>query len=792
MKKRRLHLGLVILITTLSFLVLASITAISIYASSNVDFEADESLFKSSKSENVTKFYYDGSGNFGLVPNEYVPIELFSISGSDQRREWCAYSDISSSIKNAFVAAEDRNFFEHRGINLKRTAGAVIGYLLKSDSYGGSTITQQVIKNISGDNERTVRRKINEIIRAFHLEYRHSKEEIFEMYMNVIPLGEGVCGVALASEIYFGKKPSEIVTEEAALLAALANAPTKYNPYRDYTSALDKRNIIISCMYECGFIDEAEYVRSVESKIELVDRKSQDEYTTPWYIETICDEIVSDLVEKNGYSKKAARMYLMNGGLSIYTTIDPTAQSIIDEYFSDERNFPAEINNGLNYAFVLCDSKSGDLRGISGGVGKKEGSRLINYALTQHTPASTLKPLALYAPLINEGKITWATVFDDVPVRFYEKERGEYSEYPKNSPAVYDGLIPVAAALAQSKNTVAVRLYNILGAKRIADHLSNSYGFNILSESKNGKSDMDTSPLALGQLTYGISLRQLTEAYSAFPSDGVMHNGRSYILCMGGNGETLIEKKKEERRIYSPECAKVMTRLLMGVVNNGTAKRITLKEIVDVAGKTGTSGGNRDRLFVGYTPYLTAGVWMGYGDRSQEVAVYSQNQLRVWDDVMKKIHDNVIDPRSDVECFSVNGLVKCAYCIDSGKLFCPKCIKDPRGDRIAYGYFIKGTEPSEECDRHVLCDYDVFLRGVAVNPTYVGFIKETALLDIPERSFPKEVIVTDAEYVYRRLPEGIPPASTYDAPYFINSIPDGEYVGKSKSKKQFNSSNIYP
>lgn len=789
--KGRWHIGLTVFIAFIALCALILVITVGAYSSANVDFEADEALFLSSRAENVTKFFYDGSGNFGLIPEAYIPVELATVSGSELRREWCSYSDISDSIKKAFIAAEDRSFFEHRGINLKRTLGAVIGYIFKSNSYGGSTITQQVIKNISGDNARTVKRKINEIIRAYHLEYRHSKEEIFEMYMNVIPLGEGVSGVSLASEVYFGKEPRDIKTEEAALLCALANAPTRYNPYRDYKSALEKRNVIISCMRECGFIDDAEYERAVSCEILLTERKGADEMIVPWHIEAICDEVVSDIVNRLGYSEKAARMYLMNGGLSVYTTIDPIAQGIINDYFENAENFPDEIKNGLNYSFVLCDSKSGDLRGIVGSVGKKCGNRLVNYALTPHTPASTLKPLALYAPLIDEGKITWSTVFDDVPVSFRKGSDGEYIEYPKNSPMVYDGLTPIATALAKSKNTVAVRLYELMGARKIAKHLMNSYGFDILTENFGGKSDLDVSPLALGQLTFGIPLRQLTEAYTAFPSDGVLHNSRSYILCRDSKGNTVIEKNSEAKRIYSSECARIMNQLLTGVINEGTARRITLKESIDVAGKTGTSGGNYDRLFVGYTPYLCAGIWMGYGDRRCEVGVYSQNQIKVWDDVMKRIHESTAFGDEKTEGFALGGLVKSAYCIDSGKLFSPKCIKDPRGERIAYGYFIKGTEPRFECDRHVLCDYDIFLRGVAVNPTYFGFIKEIALLDIPERRFPKEITITDAEYVFFNMSDGIPPADAYDLPYFWYAIPEGVYVGRSKSKKQFNSANIY-
>ena len=790
--KRRWHIRLLIILAAVALFAVLFIVAISVYAASNVNFEADEALFASYRSENVTRFYYDGSGGYGKSLETYTPIEYESLSGSDVKREWCKYSEISESVKNAFIAAEDRLFFEHYGVNIKRTLGAVIGYIFKSGHFGGSTITQQVIKNISGDNEHTVKRKINEIIRAYHLEYRHSKEEIFEMYMNVIPLGERVSGVALAAETYFGKSASELVTEEGALLAALANAPTRYNPFRDYDGALQKRNVIISCMRECGFIDDAEYERAVNSPITLTERRSPDVEILSWFTETVCGELISDIRKKLGYSEKAARMYVMNGGLSVYTTLDPKAQQIIEEYFENTDNFPRDLELGLNYSFVLCDSKSGDLRGIVGGVGKKSGSFIINHALTPHPPASTLKPLALYAPLIEDGEITWSTIFDDVPVSFSEGSEGEYVAYPRNSPDVYDGLTPVSTALMRSKNTVAVRLYGLLGADRIYNHLKDDYGFDTVVKSNGaGKGDFDVSPLALGQLTYGIPLRKLTEAYCAFPGDGVMNEGRSYVLCLDKDGKTVVEKGKTGKRIYSQDCARVMNQLLMGVVKEGTAKRITLDSLYDVAGKTGTSGGNRDRLFVGYTPYLTAGIWMGYGDRSREVGVYSQNQIKVWDDVMKLIHEKYVGYEDSTEHFSTEGLIRSAFCADSGKLFCPKCIKDPRGDRISWGYFIKGSEPREECDRHVLCDYDIFLGGVAVNPTFFGFIREVALLNIPERRFPCEVYVTDAEYTAKDVPDGVAFGDNDCVPYFIYAIPEGEYVGISKSKKQFNRSNVY-
>ena len=788
MKKRKGIKILLIVLTVLSALVLSGALIIGVYAAKNVDFEKDEALFYASQTENITKFYYDGSGFFGKYPDRYIPCEFESISSALTKRSWLKYEDISDTVKNAFLSTEDRDFFTHHGINLKRTVGAAVNYIFGSGTeFGGSTITQQVIKNISGDNERTVRRKINEIIRAYHLEYNHSKEEIFEVYMNIIPLGENVAGVDLAAQTYFGKDTSTLSIEEAATLVALANAPTKYNPYTNYDACLNKRNVIISSMYECGFIDEPSYREAIAQPINTVPRKSREESINSWFAETVCDELTADLMEKYGYSHSAARVLVTRGGLSVYTTLDPEIQKIVTDYFEDKGNFPPEIENGLNYSMVVCDSESADLRAIVGGVGKKAGNYVLNFATLPRTPASALKPLALYAPLIDSGEITWSSVFDDVPVSFTENSDGTYTEYPRNSPAVYNGLIPVSDALAYSKNTVAVRLYNILGAKRIYRNLRDKYGFSTLDE----KRDESVAPLALGQLTHGVPLRKLTEAYTAFSSDGMLYSGRSYVLCKSGDGKVLLEKAARGERIYSKETARIMNQMLMRVVDFGTARSITLKEAVDVAGKTGTSSANRDRLFVGYTPYYTAGVWSGYSSSDKSVSHYKNNQLHTWDEVMTEIHEKKIGYNDKIKEFSTAGLVRAPYCLDSGKLFSPACIKDVRGDRIGYGYFIKGTEPHESCDRHILCDYDVFLRGVAVNPTYSGFVKEIALLNIPDRAFPTQVFITDAEYVYRQVDDREKLGKSIDEPYFIGTVPEGEYVGISKSKRQFNSSNIY-
>lgn len=783
---------LLLSLLTLSVLLLFSVLGISVYAARSVDFGKDEALFSASKSENITRFYYDKSSYCGKIPEKYEPCEFECISSALTKKAWYSYGEISDVLKKAFIATEDREFFEHHGINIKRTFAALGNYIFHFGSdFGGSTITQQVIKNISGDNEHTARRKLNEIIRAYHLEYTHSKEEIFELYLNIIPLGEGIAGVGLAAMTYFDKEPNELTISEAATLVALTNAPTRYNPYTNYTACLEKRNVIISSMYECGFISEEERDIAQAQEIVLAERKSAERAVNSWFAEAVCNELTKDLMKKYGYSYDTARVLVTRGGLSVYTTLDYDAHNAITAYFENESNFPEEIKNGLDYSMVICDSESADLRAIVGSVGKKSGNFIINNATLPKPPASTLKPLALYAPLINSGRITWSTVFDDVPVSFKQNGDGEYTEYPRNSPGVYDGLIHVANALAYSKNTVAVRLYNILGKEKIYNHLKNDYGFEKIVKD-GAKNDMAPSPLALGQLTYGISLKALTEAYTAFPAEGRLYKCRSYVLCFDGEGEKILEKSAEYKQIYTPECARITNQLLCGVTGFGTARSVTLKNIVDIAGKTGTSAGSCDKLFVGYTPYYTAGVWSGYASVGKSVGNYVQSHIKVWDDVMKLIHEKRLSYDEDIRSFSTEGLVRASFCIDSGKTHCDRCMKDPRGERISYGYFLRGTEPQELCDRHVLCDYDVFLRGVAVNPTYRGFIREVALLDIPDRAFPVQIYVTDAEYVYRRVDDELGYGTDASEPYFVYALPEGEYAGISKSKKQFNSSNIQP
>ena len=766
------------LILAIALLILLAFTA------KNIDYSLDERMFESSRSFNSTTFFA-----INEEKNEYEPI---ATSGSLNKTAY-PLDEISDYLKRGFVSVEDRGFYEHNGVDIKRTARAAINYITRREKiFGASTITQQLVKNISGDNEVSITRKLAEIFRARHIERKYSKDEIFELYLNVIPMSEGIFGVGTASKAYFGKEPSELSPAEAATLIGITNAPTAYNPYEHPEKCKQKRDIILSVMHKDGIINDDEYADACASPLTVVSREDREGKIDSWFVETVIDDISGDYAKKNGISTFAARVILMGGGYSVYTTMDVSVQRILEKYFENTDNFPKEIEDGLNFAMSISDSVTGDLVAVVGRVGEKNANRLLNHASVPHIPGSTLKPLGLYAPLIDEGRINAATVFDDTPTSFYEVD-GEYREYPKNSPNVYDGLICIKDALRLSKNTVAVRLCNIITPRAVFETLRDDYGFETLVESEtlsDGRkiTDIAESPMALGQLSRGVSLLKLTESYGVFPGEGNLKKMRSYTAVTDFKGNVVLENKKTENRILNEDTARIMNTLLCGVVEEGTAGKITLSNFVETAGKTGTSGNNRDKIFIGYTPYYTAGIWCGFESSNKSVANIFPDHLEIWDEVMTEIHVERLDREDYIRTFSKEGLVFRPFCKDSGEIYCvDSCGLDPRGSRVDYAYFRLDYTPDEICKTHIVCYYDSVSKGVANERCPRENIVRVSLIKVPDRRFPKEIFVTDAEFVYRDAKGYSMDIADPDMPYFYTEIPDGEYAGKSKREKQFNS-----
>ena len=762
------------LLILLGILLLVGVIAISLYIKGNVSFEGDEMLFMLSKNINSTKIYADSD----LYDEAYDPVGVENVGAKS--KEYFSLSEFSDYLRDGFIAVEDKGFYNHRGVDIKRTLLAAKNYIFSDDTFGASTITQQVVKNISGDNEVTVKRKLNEIIRAYHIERNHTKDEIFELYLNIVPMSENVYGIGTAALVYFNKTPDELDYIESATLIGIANAPTAYNPYTNPKKCKEKRNIILSVMKRDGIITGEEYERGIELEIGLVPREEQVDRIDSWFCETVLCEVISALSKKLDISERNAERLVLQGGFGIYTTMDVRAQRCLEEYFYNEE-IAAE---GENVAFCLYDSQNGYLRAIIGRGGKKQQNRLLNHATVPHIPGSALKPLAIYAPLIDEGKINAASVFDDVPYDFYENDDGTYRAYPKNSPNVYSGLVTVAEAITRSKNTVAVRLVNMRGVKNAFLSLKNDFGFTTLAEGGSGITDIAVSPMGLGQLSVGVPLSELTRAYTVFSSEGILRSGGSFIKVVDSEGRVVLENETTEKRIYKEDTCKIMNTLLSGVVEEGTAKAASI-EGVQIAGKTGTSGQSRDKLFIGYTPYYTAGIWYGRDGTDGSVSNPTAH-LRAWREVMDRLFAITLTNEQRSARFSTEGLLYLPFCRDSGKRYTDTCSLDVRGDRLAYGYFTADNKPVGECDRHIKVKYDPGNIGVldfsyeGDDYIYVSLVKNDS------RRFPIEVIVEDAQFVYRDMSGYSEISTDYTKPYFYFSVPEGDFVGVSDSKRQFN------
>lgn len=779
----------------------------SIYVSNYIDPTIDEALLVTGKSEQTTKLYYyeftDRTNRAGTA----VELEDQRIYGAENSL-WASYDEIPTYLREAFIAIEDKRFMQHKGVDWRRTGGAVINFFLGFDdsSYGGSTITQQLIKNLTGNNEPTIQRKVQEILSALNLEKIRSKEEILELYLNIVPLSQNCIGVRAAANTYFGKELSELTLAECASLAAITKYPTKYDPLQNPENNLKRRDDILDQMYKQERISEAEMEQALAEPLNLRESLDDDMATTDsetrlnsWYVDTVICDVRDDLMEKYGISSQIASNMINSGGLSIYTLMDPQVQSIMEEVYADEDSFP-ENTGGVpaQSAMVVVDPYTGDLLGVVGARGKKQGNLVLNYATqTQRAPGSSLKPLSVYGPALEEGIITYGTVYDDTPLWF-----NDGTPYPKNLPDVYKGLTTINSAVERSVNTVAMKVLEDLTIDVSYDYLKNRLGFDYLvdyGEDSYGRgyTDKGLAALSLGQLNFGTTVRDIAAAYTAFANEGIYSKCHSYLYVYDSAGNLLLSNDSDKGEVvFSESTAYIMTKMLQNVMNNGTGTSVTLRKSVDVAGKTGTAGNDYDRWFVGYTPYYVGAVWYGYSYPKSLSNLKSNPSNRLFDLVMTKLHESVIEEAANggeaLRTFDDSRpgeIVEVTYCKDSGKLMTDACRLDPRGDRSDTGYFTVATAPHEYCDCHIIVDYDTTTNAYAHEYTRPENRKQVALIRETTRAFPVQIYVEDAQYVYRPLPAGVRPGGWWGVPYFNATIPAGTYIGITNLNggRQFNS-----
>ena len=603
---------------------------------------------------------------------------------SDGNCIWVDSNEIPQIMKEAIVSIEDERFYEHSGVDIKRTAGAVFGYIKEKlgmgmATYGGSTITQQVIKNITQEKDRTPIRKVKEMMRAVALERQLSKDEILTMYLNVIFLANNCYGVEAASNIYFDKPAKDLTLTEAALIAGITQRPSYFDPIRNPENATAKRNTVLSKMYELGKITETEYEDAIASDIGLDEEHTQNRRNVySYFIDTVVNDVIRDLQIEKGYSETFATQQVFSGGLKIYTTMDMNIQKAMESVFEDASNFSGGAAKAQS-AMVIMDPKNGQIKGIIGGKGEKVDSRGLNRATqTTRQPGSSLKPLSVYAPAIEKRIVTASTSVVDEPISIKDWE-------PKNSYSGFKGKITVKKAVEISANIPAIKVLQKVGLGTSYNYVTQKFKLSTVTEA-----DRDFSPLALGGLTNGVSVKEMAAAYCTFANEGYYTEPHTYTKVLDSANRVLLEKNPQPQRAINETTAYLMSELLYGVVNgsSGTGRLAKLSNM-PTYGKTGTTNNNYDKWFVGYTPHYVGAVWFGF-DQQQSISragIRETISIRLWKKVMEKVHAGLsgekIGPTADT--------VKAYVCTETGELAREDC------EGITE-YFASGSAPDVYCD----------------------------------------------------------------------------------------------
>ncbi len=767
--------------------------ALAIYCNENIDAYFEIQDLQLDLDETTTLYYQNDAG-------EWIELEEDRLYG-EENRLWISYDRIPSNLYQAFVAIEDKRFFTHSGVDFRRTLGAFLGFAAGTTSYGGSTITQQLIKNITHEDDTTIQRKMQEILRALDFETRKTKEEILEMYLNTIYLSQGCYGVQTASAKYFNKDVSELSLVECAAIAAIPQYPTRWDPIQNPAGNKERRDVILKEMFTQGIITKEDYEEAKNTELVLATEGQEQTTSTvhSYYIDTVISDVMKDLQKELGYTETMAYRMLYSGGLKIYTCLKPNVQNALEDvyesaletiYAAEKKKIP-DAGVAPQSAISVVDNSTGYLVGVVGGIGKKETARGLNRA-TQSTrqPGSSIKPISIYSIALEKGVISFGSSVDDTPALY---KNG--SPYPRNSntTGTFSGRNTVVQAVKSSFNTIPMKLLIEMTPEYIYEFMTTKYHFSTLVYNEvtpTGRvvSDLGLSSLSLGGLTYGVTTREMTQAYATFPNNGTFREAISYQYIETKDGEILISNMPETEQILSEETAFSMNELLKGVVSGGTGSKAspTLKKEMNnqMAGKTGTTNDSKDLYFSGYTPYYTAAVWFGY-DKPKSLGRFSTSPaLTLWSKCMDAIHQPIIDStaKKDRLTFaSMSNMVKCKICKVSGLKATAACELDPRGSQVTQSYFMVSKQPKTECNMHVQVKWCTVSKSVAGPDCPEETCKVISLvkLNVTDRYFETNIKVNDAQYIYMTVPENyVYPTDTTKA-FFINLYPSNRYPGYS-------------
>ena len=642
-----------------------------------------------------SSYIYDADGN-----------QIARLTGSGNvNRQLVRYNEISPYLPKALIAIEDKRFESHNGVDPKRIMSAGLQFILGgSDAHGASTITQQLVKNVTGKKDETLERKVQEWYLAIELEKTMEKWKILELYLNVVYFGNSNYGVSSASRTYFGKSVGDLSLAESAFLIGITNSPGTYNPFSEngYKNAMKRQATILNEMLSQGMISDEEYDEAMEEPINIIPKSVTTAVATKpnsYFVDCVIEEVKNDLMSEKGMTAEMALAQIYNYGLKIYTTQRPPIQAALDSVFNDPQYFPdinpdAQKNSETPQgAMVILDPNSSRIIAIAGGYGEKLADRTFNRATqARRQPGSSIKPIAVFGPALDQKAITLASVADDSPAHLDPNNPDKI--YPSNSTGDFRGLTTMRNAIRRSVNVIASKTW--LTIPETSHRYLDKAGINRDSETQ--------VALSLGGLHKGVTPLEMAAAYVPFVNRGMYYEPTTYTKVLDSNGRILLDKTvRLPTIVYSEQTAYLMTSALEDVIISGTGTQAALFDgLMPAAGKTGTTNDNADRWFVGYTPYYVASTWYGYDNRIKKIALTQEelgNAMIIWRTVMEKIHEGLLPKEFPMPDQIVTANV-CAY---SGKAPSALCRNDPRGNAIRTEIFAAGTEPDETdpCDVHI-------------------------------------------------------------------------------------------
>lgn len=702
--------------------------------------------------------------------------QIATLVSSGSNRKFVTIDEIPLDLQHAFVAIEDSRFYEHNGIDIKGIIRAGVKGIASGFHFseGASTITQQLLKNTvftDWTSESSMadkfERKFQEQYLALELEKKVSKDWIMENYLNAINLGQNTLGVAVASERYFGKDVSDLTLSECAVLAAITQNPSRYNPISHPENNAERREKVLNDMLDQEYISQEEYdaaiADNVYDRIQLVNIETDSENVYSSFVDELTDEVIQDLIEQKGYTETQAYKALYQSGLTIYSTQDPDIQAIADAEVNNLDNYGfdpkvsfsyrlsvlsadgtvtnyseqtmlsyyqwSDANYTLNFdteedaeaaieaykaeimkdgdtiidgsevvaytlqpqvAMTIMDQSSGEVVALIGGRGDKNASKTLNRATsTTRQPGSTFKIIACYAPALDAGGLTLATVQDDAPYSYTTGSGAAVNNYDGR----YRGFTTIRQAITLSMNVVTVKNYVQIGPALGASYIRN-FGITTLLDN-----EVDNQTVTLGGLTNGVTNLELTAAYATIANQGTYIKPKFYTKILDHEGNILLDNTaSESHTVLKQTTAWLLTNAMEDVMTQGTGTSAYFGSTMAQAGKSGTTTKNRDSLFAGYTPYYTCVVWGGYDDNSPQANSQSSYPKKIWKAVMSRIHENL--PYADFG--TCDDIVTAQVCSKSGKLAIEGvCDSDPRGSCVYTEYFAKGTEPTDYCDHHI-------------------------------------------------------------------------------------------